>query len=113
MFDRNVPEQVIKETTGHKSECVCVYKHTSEVLKEAASKTISGEKPVKQVKLDDDEDSDDVDFLPFSKMVENVKKTKEEMRKKLLPKKKVIARRLIKRAKKFTFDLNINLNVTK
>ena len=31
MYHSNVPEQIIKETTGHRSECVRQYKRTSEV----------------------------------------------------------------------------------
>ena len=90
MFDKNVPEQVIKETTGHRSECVRVHKHTSETLQETASKTVSG-KDCENVKLEDesseikvDEDSEDVDFLTYEKMLENVKKTKEELRKRCI-----------------------------
>ena len=41
MYDRNVLEQIIKEVTGHRSDCVRVYKRTSDHLKEAAS-TIVG-----------------------------------------------------------------------
>ena len=43
MYASNVPEQVIKEVTGHHSECVRVYKKTSDKLLKQASSTISGE----------------------------------------------------------------------
>ena len=41
MYENNVPEQIIKEVTGHRSECVRVYKRTSDQMLENASKTIS------------------------------------------------------------------------
>ena len=44
MFQHNVSEQVIKEITGHKSDCVRTYKRTSTDILEDASKCISGEK---------------------------------------------------------------------
>ena len=40
MYKKN-PEQIIKETTGGKSEYVRVYKRTSETLQETASKNVS------------------------------------------------------------------------
>ena len=40
MYSKNIPEQIIKETTGHRSECVRVYKRTGDHLREAASKTL-------------------------------------------------------------------------
>ena len=44
MFQQEIPEQVIKEITGHKSDCIRVYKRTSNQILEHASKCISGEK---------------------------------------------------------------------
>ena len=41
MFQANIPEKVIKEVTGHRSECVRVYEKTSNEMLEKASKTIS------------------------------------------------------------------------
>ena len=41
MYQNSVPEQIIKETTGHKSDCVRVYKRTSDNLRETASKVVS------------------------------------------------------------------------
>ena len=118
MYDKKIPEQIIKETTGHRSECVQVYKRTSEELQEAASKTVLGQSSQKKIKIDcdssdveEDDDSKDIDFLSYEKMVENVRKTKEEMRKKLLPKTRLKARRLVKRTQRSLLDLNLNMNV--
>ena len=41
MYHSNIPEQIIKETTGHRSECVRSYKRTSEELKQVASNTVN------------------------------------------------------------------------
>ena len=43
MYDSDIPEQVIKEITGHKSDCVRVYKRTSDKLLKNASSSIGGE----------------------------------------------------------------------
>ena len=42
MFREEVPEQIIKEITGHRSDCVRVYKRTSNELLEKASASIGG-----------------------------------------------------------------------
>ena len=42
MFENKIPEQVIKEITGHKSECVRVYKCTSDGMLKSASDSITG-----------------------------------------------------------------------
>ena len=42
MFVKDVPEQVIKEITEHRSDCVHVYKRTGSQLLENASKSIGG-----------------------------------------------------------------------
>ena len=44
MFARQVPEQIIKEITGHRSECVRVYKKTNSEILKNASECISGDK---------------------------------------------------------------------
>ena len=41
MFAKNVPEQIIKEVTGHRSECVRTYKCTTDKLREKASSTLN------------------------------------------------------------------------
>ena len=41
MYDNDVPEQLIKEIIGHKSECVHTYKRTSDHLRETVSHTLS------------------------------------------------------------------------
>ena len=43
MYQSVVPEQVIKEVTGHKSDCVRIYKRTTDDIREKASNTVSGE----------------------------------------------------------------------
>ncbi len=40
MYDKGIDEQLIKEVTGHKSDAVQIYKHTSETLMEKACKTV-------------------------------------------------------------------------
>ena len=42
MYQSKILEQVIKEITGHKSDCVWIYKRTSDVIHQEASATISG-----------------------------------------------------------------------
>ena len=48
MFSCQIPEQVIKEITGHKSECVRVYKRTNTEMLKTASVSICGENDVKK-----------------------------------------------------------------
>ena len=43
MYHKGVPEQVIKEVTGHASDSVRTYKRTSEEIREIASNTIAGQ----------------------------------------------------------------------
>ena len=42
MFHSGIPEQVIKEVTGHRSDCVRIYKRTCDDIREKASETIAG-----------------------------------------------------------------------
>ena len=44
MFQSRVPEQIIKEVTHHRSECVRTYKRMCDDIKKNASETISGSK---------------------------------------------------------------------
>ena len=121
MYDNNVPEQIIKETTGHKSECVRIYKRTSEVLKEVASKTVSGENPSKKLKLEESNESGDEtskvekqdELLTYDEMIEMLTKLKKKFGKKLYPKSRLKAHRLVKQAKKVSIDLNMNMKFTK
>ena len=53
MYDQNVPEQIIKEVTGHHSDCVRIYKRTGDHLKRAASGVIAGEVPCKVTKVEE------------------------------------------------------------
>ena len=90
MYDNNVPEQVIMEITNHKSDCVCIYKRTSDQLHEEASHTVSKSIPMaKIVKLEnpqeegsDSEGGKEEWVMSMDKMIENVKKTKAEIRQK-------------------------------
>ena len=96
MFENSVPEQIIKETTGHRLDCVQSYKRTSDRLKQKASETLS-RAPMLSTINESDSDSPviptiepEVETKPFQlsmdKMVQNVLKTKIELRKKLYPK---------------------------
>ena len=123
MYDNNVPEQIIKEVTGHRSDCVRVYKRTSDHLRQAASSTVSGESVSKKIKLEKSgENSGKVESkvrkvgnkeLTYSQMMRNVIKTRNKLRKKLMPRCKITAKNLVKRAKKWRIDLNVNINVKK
>ena len=113
MYAKNVPEQIIKETTGHRSACVRVYKRTGDHLREAASKTLGDEPMVKKSKDDEKCKIESGEGLSFDQMIENVNKTKEEIRKKLVPKYRLKAKRLLQRAKKVTIDLNLNMKLRK
>ena len=42
MYNKGIPEQVIKEVTGHKSDCVRYYKCTSDDIRQNASNIIAG-----------------------------------------------------------------------
>ena len=46
MYQSMVPEQVIKEITGHCSDCVRTYKGTSDEVRRVASSTFSGSNSV-------------------------------------------------------------------
>ena len=59
MYQNNIPEQVIKEVTGHKSDCVHVYKRTSDNIREDTSKTIAGSKSNKCQKVGDEQKVDE------------------------------------------------------
>ena len=90
MYESDIPEQIIKETIGHRSDCVRIYKRTSDHLREVASKTVSGSENCKRVKLDvdikdeEEEESDtkvqnidaDGHALTVRKMIANVNKTR-------------------------------------
>ena len=139
LYQNGVPEQMIKEITGHRSDCVRVYKRTSEI-REDASRKISGEPSSKKVKLDHEKcevgkkvvDQLDDDFVKKTKqrlqeslsacqMVRNVIKTKMELRKKKAKKgidcvkkvaKKIVKKQKVKLAKRNkNQSLVIDLNV--
>ena len=136
MYSSEIPEQIIKETTGHRSDCVRTYKRTADHLRENACKTlVVGEGPVaspnivpndspkrikkeKKVQICDQvevKNEENSSFLSFEQMEANVRKTRFEMRKKMYPKshlKLKASKRLVNNSKKhmFTIDLNVNVN---
>ena len=119
MYDNDVPEQVIKEVTGHRSECVRTYKRTSEKLKEVASRAVSGgeaHSSSSQSFTNDVSVQDNIveeGTLSIAKMLENVEKTKVEMRKKKYPKARLMLSKKTKSNRgKVTIDVNLNMNVT-
>ena len=42
MFHSGIPEQVIKDVTRHRSDCVRIYKYMCDDIREEASETVSG-----------------------------------------------------------------------
>ena len=118
MFQKNIPEQVIKEFTGHKSDCVRLYKGTSNQIRETASKTMSSDsidsdkvvkkevvKSSKKVKKDSQCKKE---VLSYSQMILNVEKTKMELRKKKFPKSRLKLKRT-KQSQRVKIDLNFNV----
>ena len=98
MFECEVPEQIIKEVTGHRSDCVRIYKRTSDDIRQKASVTISGngsegmvEKEAVKVasktesienSMSEKEKMRNKESLSACQMIKNVVKTRIEMRKK-------------------------------
>ena len=123
MYNNNVPEQMIKEITGHQSDCVRIYKRTSDDVRKVASETISGvdvtknesKEGLKQEGCDAEctENCESVDkyisetdkkrlaeSLSACQMIKNVIKSRIEMRKKMSNKSKVVrkvANKLLKK----------------
>ena len=141
MFDNKVSEQVIKEVTGHKSDCVRVYKRTSDEIRKEASEKISGQNEINEdivlcldtecvheKKCEGSEDKSEGN-LSFDQMVRNVKITKAALaRKKFCKKykkapvnskivKKNMGRKKVKRPgfvvknKQQRFVIDLNVNV--
>ena len=125
MYAKEVPEQLIKEVTGHKSDCVRQYKRTSEELKQKASNTVtnnvepstsSGIKRAKLENLVTLEDVSDVkekgsELLSIEQMIENIRKTKEELnrRKSMVARSRLSLKKRGKCNKKVTIDVNLNI----
>ena len=137
MYNSNVPEQIIKETTGHRSECVRTYKRTNEAMKQATSNTVNNGvtnvselvkdpmndvfvalkeeiKPPVKISAEPSKPCADVDKksgksyeLSFSKMLANVVKTRMELRKKMYPKSRLSLKK--NKGHKVTIDLNVNV----
>ena len=127
MYENDIPEQVIKEITGHRSECVRTYKRTPDSIKERASMTISGPgtskceqnyKESQHCNVEakpkcDVEDKSEIgidmkrrlnESLSVCNIIKNVIKTRLEMRKKQGDKQKVckrkVAQKLLKKQKR-------------
>ena len=142
MYNKNIPEQVIKEVTGHRSDCVRIYKCTSDQLREEASNTIAGNvvqnddgcKKVVGAKqseiaeiVNKDQANRLAESLSVSQMLKNIIKTKIEMRRKLKVgsnRVKRLANKIVKKsnaklAKKhgkkdsLVIDLNVNVKMNK
>ena len=130
MFDGHVPEQIIKETTGHRSNCMRYYKRTSSQLRQVASATLSKNvESDKNVKIDDMSDvfeaQNEVEFAKTSakcdmksmgktgltaiQMLRNVLKTRQELRKKMFPK----SRLSLRKYKNHKVSIDVNVNVKK
>ena len=116
MYSKNVLEQIIKEITGHRSECVRTYKRTSDKLKEKASRTLSvqSQKVCKEeVKVVQKEPtvSESVEQLSVHKMIVNVEKTKQELRRrKFMNAKARLCLKRIRKNNRITIDVNLNVN---
>ena len=143
MFQKDVPEQVIKEITGHRSDCVRTYKKTSDNILKRASETISGvdectKKEASACDLVEVVDGRDGEIckekkgkLTACQIIKNVIKTRMEMRNRKKTNRRVlskVAKKIVKRQKmkkirtsknvkaterKFVIDLNINVNYKK
>ena len=128
MYAKNIPEQIIKEVTGHRSDCVRTYKRTSDELREEASRTLSVSDPcsskemgnmAKKCKLEEDVKAVDKcteagkcePILSIDQMLENVIKTKAEKRRRNIS----VARSQLslkkgKRVQRVRIDVNVKFN---
>ena len=118
MYQADVPEQMIKEVTGHKSDCVRIYKRTSDDIRKVASNTIAGSSGVESEVNDTEGIVKDVQsvvkqevcsdkMLKFKKrdseslsvlqMIKNVIKTRLELRRKKNQKVNKIVSKIVKR----------------
>ena len=122
MYQSDVPEQVIKEVTGHRSDCVRIYKKTTDDIRENASRKISGYNVVKEsiseVEVESKQNSSDqsemksnvVEELTYLKerdkcnlsvvqMIKNVIKSRMELRKKKNNNLSKVVNKLVKRGR--------------
>ena len=114
MYHSGIPEQVIKEVTGHRSDCVRICKRTCDDIRQKASETIAGVGLNSESKQLDEEvkvDESNTNGLSMVDMVKNVLKTKAEIAKKqfgvkfnIAKCKNMIARKIVRNSKlrKFT-----------
>ena len=124
MYAKEIPEQIIKEVTGHRSECVRTYKRTSELLKQKASRTVSNvdepstssgriceKKVVKVVKSNAEPVKIETEgLLSIAQMIENVNKTKAEMsRVKASKARSRLSLKKLRKNSNVTIDLNLKI----
>ena len=114
MYENDVPEQIIKEVTGHHSDCVRVYKRTSDKMREHASLMVSkGESEPKKAKADLAEaktEEHDKGTLSVKQMIENLNKTKAGIRcKKFMQACSHLSLKRLRSKGKVTIDLNANI----
>ena len=128
MYQSLVPEQMIKEVTGHRSDCVRSYKRTNDDIRKVASNTISGanvnnvgldvketgqskeKMSVKsedkcELKLMQEQNKHLNESLSVCEMVKNVIRTCLELRKKkqFSKSKVIVARKLLNKQKRKEF----------
>ena len=119
IFENDVPKHITKEITGHKSDCVQIYKCTSDKLHEEVSHTVSkGGSEAKKIKLVKAEsikveakvDESEVGTLRMEQMIENMNKTKVEMHhQKFQQAKSRLSLKRFRKANRVTIDLNVNV----
>ena len=122
MYQSNVPEQVIKEVTGHRSDCVRIYKRTSDDIRENTSNKIGGDQKceivkneekveLKSVKSEEGSETEgdmklnalrerDRESLSVCQMIKNVIKTRLEIRKRKNSNVNKVVAKLVKKGKK-------------
>ena len=116
MYANDIPKQIIKGVTGHRSDCVRIYKCTNDELRERASHTLGPKKvtgikkvkkqPKSEVKIKESREGE----LSVEQMENNIRKTKLEWRRKKFQNAK--ARLSLKRfrmSKNVTIDVNLNI----
>ena len=82
LYQNDVPEQMIKEITGHRSDCVRTYKRTSDEIRESASKKLSGGNVSKKQKVEEKnvESENKIESKKSEELdAEFVKKTNEQL----------------------------------
>ena len=120
VFKNDVLEQIIKEVTGHKSDCVHIYKCTFDKLREETSHTVSKfdsqskkikVEDVKNVKTEPQVQEKEVGALSMEQMIENVNKTKVELHhKKFQLARSHLSLKSLRQKNSVTIDVNVNVS---